>query len=445
MVLLSGNVMIAQDRMCGNVLIEQEIKKDPVMNAKFEVFWENYVKENKEIAENIKNSANKGTAPITVPVVFHIILNNSQISELGGEQAIYERINSQILVLNEDFNAQNSDIAGVPAAFQPVIGNAEIHFEVAKIDINNNAKYGVNFLIKDPSFVGYNAHDHSTKRTVSGGLDPWDNSKYLNVWVTNIVTTSGGAGAGGQILGYGYNPELARNLGDPNLAGVVIHYLTLGRRQSVGQKFYSSSTDRGRTLTHEMGHFFKLFHIWGNSDPNNGDCIDDDGIDDTPRQEEATFNCPIGVQANCPNASHPGGKMYMNFMDYSGDRCYKMFTEGQVGRIRNELSPTGDSYGLGLNGWRGYWPTGVTEVQHFNKVVIGPNPTNGVINITFLEKKSDLNSISVYNNMGQIIKTISADKQLKNYSIDITNAPTGLYIVHLQFDEGVISEKVVVQ
>ena len=43
----------------------------------------------------------------------------------------------------------------------------------------------------------------------------------------------------------------------------------------------------GRTATHEIGHWFNLFHIWGDSN------CGDDLVNDTPTQEEANFGCKL--------------------------------------------------------------------------------------------------------------------------------------------------------
>lgn len=433
---------IAQEGICGNEVILQEINKDPVAKAKFDQFWNDYTQEKRDY----NRASSKSTGTVTIPLVFHVVLTSAQLNQLGGTPGLYERIQSQLEVVREDFTAKNFDLVGVPEVFKPVIGNAEIFFEIAKIAEDGSAKFGVEVLIKDASFTGFAVHNSAVKRASAGGLDPWDVNKYVNIWVTNITSSGGGGGSGGQVLGYGYSPSYAAQNSSPNQAGVVMHYLTLGRRTNQLQAFFSPNTEKGRTLTHELGHYFNIFHIWGNTPVGSGNCNDDDTFGDTPRQQDANQTCPtVSVIANCSNDPHPGGEMYMNYMDYSGDECTRMFTKEQVARMRVEVEPGGDSYSIAQNAWRSYWPTGVSEIDYFNKVSIGPNPTNGIININFLEKLNKLNNIVVYNNMGQIIKTVAINQQNSDYTIDITNAAAGLYIVHLQFDEGVISRKVVLQ
>src|SRR5690606_21518300 len=216
-----------------------------------ESYFAGYDAENQAMAQSDRAAA-KGTGynheKVIIPVVFHIVLTQAQIDQLGGTAGITERINSQLDVVNEDFSSSNSDIGNVPAAFQPVIGKANVEFSLAKRDAQGKAKMGIVYLIKEPSFAGYPAHDYSVKRADMGGSNPWDNTKYLNIWVTLIKSPGSGSG---QVLGYAFNNDYAQQVyGNPNLGGVVMHYLTLGRRTNVMQQFYNSNTDKGRTLTH---------------------------------------------------------------------------------------------------------------------------------------------------------------------------------------------------
>lgn len=449
-VFIAGNVEAQQAHICGNEVIQQEtINNDPVLKIRMDNFYENYAAENKQLSEEKARAQNKTTADyenILIPVVFHIVLNQSQIDQMGGTQGILDRINTQLDVVNEDFSGKNADISGVPAAFQSLVGKANITFALAKRDAQGKAKLGIVYKMKDANFTGFVTQDNSVKRDVQGGSTPWDHTKYLNIWITNILPSQG-QGAG-QVLGYGYNADYALNVnGDAALAGVVIHYLTLGRRTGIGQNFYNSSTDKGRTLTHELGHYFNLWHIWGAAASSSStDCFDDDGIDDTPLQAGANVSCPLGVKANCSNRPHPGGEMYMNFMDYSTDACTKMFSKGQVDRIRIETAPGGKTHTVTLNPQLAFWPSDVTAVEFNNKVDIAPNPSTGYFNIMFIEKYDELKAITITNAIGQVAKNIDVtDQQKSNYNVDISGLSKGMYIVQMSFETGVISRKLVVQ
>lgn len=449
-VMISGAVDVhGQDRICGNDLLMQETMSNPASKARMEAYFEQYDAENRLIAEQSARAASKGTGTeyykTVIPVVFHIVLTQAQIDQLGGTAGITARINSQLDVINEDFSGKNADISGVPASFKPLIGKANIEFALAKRDPQGKAKWGVVYEIKDPSFTGFAAHDYSVKRKSLGGSEPWDNTKYLNIWVTLIKA---GGTSQGQVLGYAYNNVYAQQqYGDANYGGVVMHYLTLGRRTSILQAFYSQNTDKGRTLTHELGHYFNLWHIWGKSTPSGQkSCIDDDGIQDTPLQEESNFNCPQTPQPNCPSAPHPGGEMFMNFMDYSGDDCVIMFSQGQVDRMRTETAPGGQVHSLTQNPLLTLWPTDLPAVEYNNKVEIGPNPSTGKFNVYFYDKYDRLDNIIVTNFYGQVVKQIAVtDQQQLNYNIDIAGVAAGMYMVQLHFENGTITKKVAIQ
>ena len=131
------------------------------------------------------------------------------------------------------------------------------------------------------------------------------NNNYLNIWVCDL---------GSGLLGYATPPSTFIGDGD----GLVIGYRYFGTIGTVQAPY-----NKGRTATHEIGHWFNLFHIWG--DNNCGD----DLVNDTPTQEEANFGCKIHPHTSCNNT----GDMFMNFMDYTNDNCMNLFTEGQKNRI----------------------------------------------------------------------------------------------------------------
>ncbi len=453
--LLAGSMILwkngvhAQERICGNELLVQETMQDPDAKARLEAYFEQYDAENKAMADQSARAASKGTGTeygkAVIPVVFHIVATQAQIDQLGGTAGVVERVNSQLVAVNADFNGNNLDITNVPPAFKSLVGKANIEFVLAKRDPLGKAKWGIVYEIKDPGFAGFAAHDYSVKRKVQGGSDPWDNTKYLNIWVTLIKASGSGQG---QVLGYAFNNVYAQQqYGDPALGGVVLHYLALGKRTNIMQAFYSQNADQGRTLTHELGHYFNLWHIWGKSTPSGQkSCTDDDGIQDTPEQEESNTQCPSGFQANCANAPNPGGEMYMNYMDYSGDECIIMFTQGQVDRMRTETAPGGQVYSLTQHPELTLWPTDVSAVEYNNKVEIGPNPSSGRFNVYFYDKYDHLDRIIVSNSFGQVVKQLEVtDQEQLNYNFDISNVAAGMYIVQLHFENGIIARKVVVQ
>lgn len=227
---------------------------------------------------------NLGT--INIPVYVHVIYSNS------NENISDAQINSQIAVLNADFNASNSDLSNVPSEFAGVVANSDITFTLAGV------------TRKSSSRTSWGTRDEM-KYASNGGVDVVNPAGALNIWVCNI---------GGGILGYAQFPG-----GSSATDGVVISPQYFG---TTG--FVSAPFNKGRTATHEVGHYLNLRHIWGD-----GRCRQDDFVADTPSSDGPNYGCPVYPTVNCKSTD-----MTMNYMDYTDDACMYMFSEGQKARMR---------------------------------------------------------------------------------------------------------------
>ena len=224
---------------------------------------------------------------VVIPVVVNVLYRTA------AENISAAQIQSQIDVLNQDFNATNADFGSVPAMFSGVAANVGISFELASI------------IRKSTSKTSWGTND-AMKKTKRGGLDPTAPATNLNLWVCTI---------GGGILGYAQFPG-----GASATDGVVIDSKYCGLSGSANYPY-----NLGRTATHEVGHWMNLRHIWGDANCGN------DLVSDTPTHDSANFGVPT-----YPHYSTCTGnpvEMTMNYMDYTDDRGMYMFSNGQKSRM----------------------------------------------------------------------------------------------------------------
>lgn len=235
-----------------------------------------------------------------IPVVVHIIMNSAGTVGVISDAMV----DSQIEILNEDFNA----LMGTNGANGNYGG---FEFYLADEDPMGNPAVGITRSMNDTWFNDGGSYWNSLA---------WDPNRYLNIYTNN---------AGGNL---GYVPFLPADAGG-SLVGanndrVVILWDTFGRNAPF-VPFHL-----GRTGTHELGHYFGLEHTFSGgcgSATLPGCNTDGDLICDTNPESSPTFGCP-GSRTSC---SLPAP--FDNYMDYSDDICMEMFTPEQVRRMRCSL------------------------------------------------------------------------------------------------------------
>lgn len=282
------------------------------------------------VTKSLFDSVDSSTEIYNIPVVFHIVYKNP-VQNIEESQ-----IHMQIESLNKDFRNKNIDnaIFSEYPREKALAADSFINFYIAKFDHHGNATNGITRTPSNIKFSGslresglHQLKEQPIKSTKLGGHDAWDTTKYLNIWICEL--SSPGA--------YAQYPRA--NLDNSLLAtdGVVIDYRVFG----IGGSTYPDR-NKGKTLTHEVGHWLGLYHLWGPSDDSgcetDGDCHNTgDEICDTPPQLGPHCGSPKNYSGSlkCPDAEDD--PIFLNFMDDWDDEYSLMFTKGQITRMRSSL------------------------------------------------------------------------------------------------------------
>ena len=260
-------------------ILEEQLRQDPSLAQRMQQI-------EKFTTEAIR-TGKLVNGKIQIPVVVNVLYKTT------AENISLAQIQSQIDVLNKDFNATNSDFNQVPATFSAVKANVGISFVLDAVNRKyvNKTSWGTN---------------DAMKKTSTKGIAPTSPTTKLNLWVCTI---------GGGILGYAQFPG-----GSSATDGVVIDSKYLGTTGRATAPF-----NKGRTATHEVGHWMNLRHIWGDA------TCGSDLVSDTPTHNTANYGIPA-----FPHYSTCSGtpiEMTMNYMDYTDDAGMYMFSNGQKNRM----------------------------------------------------------------------------------------------------------------
>ncbi|MCH7535017.1 MAG: T9SS type A sorting domain-containing protein [Bacteroidetes bacterium] len=333
----------------------------------------------------LKKTLGSGFDQLCIPVVVHVVYYNPE-TNISNSQVF-----SQIDALNKDFNLYHSAVDDIVNGFKNDAAEANILFYLTEVDPEGLSTDGITHTSTTHGVFGNNDIHYHT----GGGADAWDEDNYLNIWVCDLS-------AG--ISGYAKLPDSASGID-----GVVIDYKYFGTTGNL-----VSNRNLGRTTTHEVGHWLGLNHIWGIEG-----CSDDDGIDDTPMQEEASYGCNT-TMISCGSLN-----MSQNFMDYSDDNCRLFFTNNQVEVMRTTLK--NDRVGmLTCND-----TLGINEAVP-SQIALYPNPIKD--NLTIMNERSDflIQKIKVVDISGNIVSTQSFNP--KHPGVSLTGLPNGIYFIQLITD-----------
>jgi hypothetical protein len=270
----------------------------------------------------------KTAAPIIIiPVVVHIIHSGQDIGI--APNIIDAQVESQIAVLNQDFRKK----ASTPGFnSNPVGADIEIEFVLAKVDPNGNPTNGIERInFSQPSWEDVGIESTVKPATI------WDPNLYLNMWTIKFTDDT--------ILGYAQFPDASTLPGiDPinglaNTDGVVGSFDVFGSNDFPGSFILAAPYNKGRTMSHEVGHFLGLRHIWGDGtgdeDAKKPDCAATDYCADTPQVGWEHYDCKF-IYDTCPASQ--GKDMPENYMDYTNDTCMNIFTLDQKSRISTVMA-----------------------------------------------------------------------------------------------------------
>jgi hypothetical protein len=286
----------------------------------------------KRASQGKGNTPQSTGTPLVVPVVVHVVY-----SDIAQAPTVQEVI-SQINLLNEDFARTNADQVNTPQPHLSVAAGSSIEFRLATADPTGACTTGIEYT--ETSTLLFDTNGESIKHYAiingsnQGGANAWDSKHYLNIWVGELDRSTGVSG---------YSTYASQRFA-PSEDGVVVDYNFFNTR---------NPAYLGRVLTHEVGHYFDLRHIFGGFSqivaPASDVCADDLISDTYPVQgtpispgvnQVAYFDCTPHF-SDCNGTGNAIRDMDTNYMAYTPGACMNMFTAGQVARMESVLSPGG--------------------------------------------------------------------------------------------------------
>ncbi len=294
----SANHTHSFGRKCASTAHMQEKLQDPAFKADYETRMRSF---SRSLRTNVAKSRSACSSPTILPIAYHFDgIGNAD------KACLVELVKQQTAILNADFQGSNSDIVqwtNTAAPQFPGISNGAACLEFCVATKNHPAGFGLN-----------EGDLAITVNQVTEGNAPSKWAGYINIIVND---------ADGNL---GYAPLGGSGNGD----AIVLNKTAFGGGGTCGQVTANAPFNLGRTLTHEMGHYLNLDHIWGEG------CGTDDGVADTPSQEADNGGCPsIGI-TSCGTKD-----LFMNYMDYVDDACMFMFSAGQVSRMESWVRSSG--------------------------------------------------------------------------------------------------------
>lgn len=419
LLLVVSQLSFGQQRTCGMQDHMNRMMFNPVLKkqyeerqAKFEAEYQRLLNE-----KSSNNQVQSTNATIVIPVAIHFPSVSNGTAE--ATKALYRNFaQTQIDVINADYNANNSDLSNWASAssFYPGVnvGDLDVQFVVATQNhpAGTGLANGVKAITFGTDFLG-GADSDAT----------W--SGYMNFVIRDL-----GAGL------LGYSP-----LGGSPAAGhtVVMNTWCYGTGSGVPSTAYvpAAPFHLGRTVTHELGHFFNLDHTFASTscNPAGANCATEgDRVCDTPRLTAESYNCPAPGSVNaCASLK----SLTMNYMDYVDDACMYMFTAGQATRAVAYLNTIVSEFKSNVLANTSFLSSNFS---------VYPNPNKGTFNIQLKEAVSDF-AINIYDVTGKSVYTTEFNQNsdlVKEIKIN-EEISKGIYFMNIKTNDGLITKKIIIE
>jgi hypothetical protein len=428
LLLIVIQISYAQQRTCGMEQKMQQIMNDPAAKQQYLQLQAMFEVELQKLSASNKNgNVTNDVQIIRIPVAVHYPTAGAATEAV--KSCLRALAQNQINILNADYNATNADIAnftGNDTDFYPgvSVGNLGVQFELATlnhpagtglVDGQVAVTFGTDFLASGNPNCSNGCNDDAT----------W--SGYMNLVVKNLA---------GGLLGFsplGGFPGVGESvLIDNNSFSSIMS----GNPASCSGFVPEVPFNLGRTLTHELGHFFNLDHTF-----NNGTCststncnTQGDRICDTPQVAGESYGCPVAGEVG--SCTFEQFALTMNYMDYVDDACMYMFTLGQENRMRAHYNAIASQFSASALANNEVWA---------NSFSIYPNPSKGSFNIEFKEMTNNY-AVEVFDIAGQVIYDNRFDISSMVQTINLDNTGSGIYFVNIKSDNGLmVTKKLVIE
>lgn len=251
---------------------------------------------------------------VIIPIAVHF----DAAYDCSNIQCLVDVTEEQIETVNEDFAALNADLQ----LYNEIVANCGAN------DVVSDGVCVTFCLANQNHPAGSGLEDGQPAITIgeytgsfgAGGSGAPEWQAYLNI---HVVANFGGGvadGIGGALNGDGVTVQ-GGVFGGPD-TGPCSSGAIVDDGGGVGW-------DLGRTLTHEIGHYLGLWHVFQNT------CADEPPspfpVTDTPGQQAPNFGCIATTDCASLATGCTAGEFYQfNFMDYFDDPCLVMFSNEQA-------------------------------------------------------------------------------------------------------------------